>query len=485
MAFFALFSWLPLALVLFARLPSVQGIIWVVLLPYLYLPERFKINLPGLPDLDKTAMISIGLVLAMVVHGQKLRAELGDTRPRMDDARLLKVSLWGCAAALLIGLFATVMNNREALQFGPTWLPAARPWDALSDIVKWVLAFLPFFFATKYLSSPKAHRILLTALTLAALGYSVLILVELRFSPQLHRWIYGYHQHSFAQHIRSGYRPMVFLQHGLWVGFFIFMALISSAAMWKITQESKWRLRTIWIFLILLLSQNVGALMIGAVMLAVFFWFSSRGQKWFIAIVSVSVLFFPALRQSQVVPSDQIVATIEAVSPARAQSLEFRLDNEDQLLDRVWEKKWTGWGGWARDRVYNERGRDLTVSEGRWIQTLGQQGWIGYLGLFGLLILPLITLALSRRIQNIPLETMALALIASGNLIYMIPNSTMTPIGLMVFGAVAGFVLYGADEKTETDEAETHQKRRATRYTRFGPREGVGRQGASRVTPRG
>src|SRR5204863_66271 len=54
--------------------------------------------------------------------------------------------------------------------------------------------------------------------------YSVLILWEVRMSPQLHATVYGAspRQADFAQAIRwGGYRPIVFMPHGLAVALFI------------------------------------------------------------------------------------------------------------------------------------------------------------------------------------------------------------------------------------------------------------------------
>ncbi|MEZ4288411.1 MAG: hypothetical protein R3A47_09765 [Polyangiales bacterium] len=64
--------------------------------------------------------------------------------------------------------------------------------------------------------------------------YSLLQLVELRFSPQLHRWIYGYHQHNFVQTIRAGgYRPMVFMSHGLAVSLFTATAAMAAMGLYR------------------------------------------------------------------------------------------------------------------------------------------------------------------------------------------------------------------------------------------------------------
>ena len=49
------------------------------------------------------------------------------------------------------------------------------------------------------------------------------MLVEVRLSPQINTWIYGFFQHDFIQMMRyGGFRPIVFLPHGLWVAFFAY-----------------------------------------------------------------------------------------------------------------------------------------------------------------------------------------------------------------------------------------------------------------------
>ena len=71
-------------------------------------------------------------------------------------------------------------------------------------------------------------------LIVAGLCYSVPMLFEVRMSPQLHTWIYGYFPHSFVQQMREGgFRPVVFLGHGLLTAFFIMSAAVAAAAFWQ------------------------------------------------------------------------------------------------------------------------------------------------------------------------------------------------------------------------------------------------------------
>lgn len=467
MATFALLIWPILALVIFAHAKFVPAIITAAVVPYLLLPEAFAIPLPGLPDLDKTAIISIGLVAGIVIYRKRARAkaELTELNTANRGAAVMLLSL---LAIVVVGIVFTVMGNREMLVFGPTVLPAMRSWDAISLIGDLTLLLIPFFIARRYLATQKEHRALLTAFVIAGLFYSLLMLVEIRLSPQLHRWVYGYHQSSFLQHIRDGFRPMVFLQHGLWVGFLMFMTVMAAAGLWKADRNVKWLWAGGWLLFILMISKNLGAVMIAFLCLGIFFIFLRKMQIWAVIAIALTTLTYPALRQAEFIPLDEILAAASLVSEDRAQSLEFRLNNEDQLLRRAFEKPLAGWGGWARDRIYDEYGDDISISEGTWILVLGSRGWIGYVGFFGLLTFSLFALSATARRKEIPYETMALALICAGNLIYMIPNATLTPIGLMCFGALAGFVQFDAAKSFGQQADDTQPTRRIpTRYTRF------------------
>ncbi len=465
MASFVLLCWPVLAPLLFARLATPTALVTVVILPYLFLPEAYAINLPGLPDLNKNMAISLGLVICLLLFQQRIRADLAVQPPRPVYPGL-KALLWACIVLMVLAGFLTVLSNGEALRFGPRYIPPARAWDAISLSGQRLLVLLPFWFAARYMAHPDMHQTLLKALAIAVLGYSLLMLVEIRLSPQLHNWVYGYHQHSFLQHIRDGYRPKVFLQHGIWVGFLVLMGVMAATALWRITGKKTWLFAALWIYVILVLSENLAAFAIATMLLAMFFVLGARLKRWFVLVVAIFVLFFPALRQGQLVPTQTIVSLARAVDEERAGSLAYRLRNEDALLERAWQKPLTGWGGWGRGQVYDAEGRDITVSEGRWIQTLSRFGWLGYIALFGLLTTPLLVLALGRRLGPIPTETITLALIASGNLIYMIPNSTMTPVGLLVFGAVAGYAIYGPQKRNEAEDAPPEDPRHV-RYTRF------------------
>src|SRR6185436_7439295 len=97
-----------------------------------------------------------------------------------------------------------------------TVLPAFATHDVLSEIVRTTLSpLVPFFLGRTLFKTSDDAKDILRAFVFSALVYAPFILIELRLSPQMHAWIYGYGQLQFAQGIRGqGYRPIVFMAHG-------------------------------------------------------------------------------------------------------------------------------------------------------------------------------------------------------------------------------------------------------------------------------
>ena len=81
---------------------------------------------------------------------------------------------------------------------------------------------LPYFIGRIYLGNFKWMRELAIAIFIGGLVYVPLCIYEMKFSPILHMQVYGFAQNSIAQQIRlGGWRPMVFLPHGIAVGLFM------------------------------------------------------------------------------------------------------------------------------------------------------------------------------------------------------------------------------------------------------------------------
>jgi hypothetical protein len=150
------------------------------------------------------------------------------------------------------------------------------------------------------------------------------------------------------------------------------------------------------------------------------------------------------------------------INEERASSLGFRLRNEDLLAQKALEHPWFGWGGWGRSRVFDDFGRDLSVTDGGWIIALGQYGFLGLAGTFGILLLPCF-MAIRRFGNQLVTTTTAapiVALMATVSLfaIDSLLNDFPNPIYLLCAGAVGSVVSLVPDQifpSTFLNEART------------------------------
>lgn len=459
----ALLSWPLIAVGIFAALGPARGLVWTLLIGFLFLPEDFAFDLPALPAYDKYSVISLSLVLGILVaqRHEKSVPELVDPLVRNVITLLIIV--------LFAGMAITVFDNTEPLMRSGRYQPGHSIRGLVSFMSDTLIVMVPFFLARRWLADPETHAEFLRAIVILAMLYSLLVLFERRMSPQLNRWFYGLEGDAWLQHIRGGgFRAMVFVGHGLVVGYFYMVAVLAAVGMARGTTGERriiYSLCAFWLLIVLYLSRNMGATVLALVFVPALAIFSRRMLLWIATAVCFLFMFYPAAQQAHLIPNQGLVNLVLKVSAERAESIEFRFDNEEGLLARALEKPVFGWGGWGRSRVINEYGRDTSVTDGIWIIRLGQFGWVGYFSYFGLMTLPLVFLW---RRKVIPPATMALAMITTANIIYLIPNSTLGVLAWMIVGTTAGFLQYGRTENmAKAVETGGPGARRGTVYSRF------------------
>ncbi|MEO0929111.1 MAG: hypothetical protein AAFY14_00470 [Pseudomonadota bacterium] len=462
-----LFAWPLISLGIFAGLGVVRGFIAAILVGYLLLPENFMIDVPLLPPYDKRTAITAGLMLALFAFRKEFQEVASESR---SVDKPFSIALGLCAVVLLLIPAFVFLTNRSPLFFGPTVLPAHTPKDVISGVWTTLVVMMPFFFARRILTTEDSHRMLLQALLAAGFIYSFLALFELRMSPQLNNWIYGYFPHQWLQHIRGGgFRPVIFLKHGLWLGFFLLSVVLAAIALSRTnnpTMRMAYLMLAFWMFAVLFLSRNLGATLLGIMFVPVVLFLGRRLQLLAATVVACLFLSYPILLQSNALPIDRFLSAVEQASPKRAQSLETRLINDQRFLERAQEKPVFGWGRYGRWRVYDETGRDVSIADGLWIILLGTTGWVGYIGFFGLFILPVVALYRVRKRKELTLVTTGMAVIMAANFVYLIPNSALNTIGYAMAGALAGFIQFDLKRaRQKTEDADTQERR--VRYTRF------------------
>ena len=365
----------------------------------------------------------------------------------MGVERLLpKGWVLGLTLMAALGVMATTLTNADPVPAGPFFLPGMQVYDMVSVLMSLAIMLIPFLLGWRFLGGVTGQRALLMAFAIGGMLYAPLMLIEVRLSPQLNTWIYGFFPHSFAQHVRGGgFRPIVFLPHGLWVGIFMAMAILSALALWRVTPTGarpfdrlRWLVLAGGLLVVLVLAKSLGALAITLVLGAVVLFGGRRMVLLAAAGVAALVLIYPMARGAGLVPVEAVVSLAESIDAERAGSFQFRLENEDQLLAKANEKALFGWGTWGRGLIYNSWGNRTSVTDGSWIIVMNSFGWVGYLAQFGLLCIPAIRLALRR---GIGAEAGFLAVVLAANLLDLIPNATLEPITWLLAGAVAGTVL--------------------------------------------
>lgn len=433
-AWLVLLSWPLVTYLFFRKMTPDRALIWTVLGAYMLLPPLLKIDLPVVPDVTKDSLPGLmGVVMVLFVLRDRL-----SLIPQSWIGR-------GLLVVFVLSPFATVLTNGEVIPKGPREvIQGMRIYDSLAAVINQGIEILPFFLARRYLATEKAMRNLLLALVTAGLIYSVPMVIETQLSPQMNVWIYGYFQHDFWQTVRAGgYRPIVFMPHGLWVAFFAFMAALAAATVFKVgpaLRRPKQGAVTLYLLAMVAACKSMGAILYSAVLIPVMLMAPRRWQVLLASAVAVLVMTYPILRGAHLIPMQEITEFAGKFSADRAASFQFRVDNEELLLAHAERKILFGWGGYGRNMVYDEFTGRSNIADGMWIITMGIYGWTGYIAQFGLLVLPLLLLGREVWSQRSPVSpwVASVSLIFAANLLDLLPNGTLIPFTWLMAGALLG-----------------------------------------------
>jgi hypothetical protein len=416
-------------------LPVEVAAIWSLLGGYMLLPSGLTVDVPLLPPIDKMGIATISTLLLCWMKGTPT------PRPRQS----MLVYLF-CAAFVLAPIFTSLGNSYE-LHAGRLSIPGFYPVDGLKVAGRNLLALGPLYIGTRYLYTDAARRMLLKALASAMVFYSVPMLFEVRMSPQLHRWIYGYFPHdAFNQQIRDGgFRPVVFLDHGLTLAEFTAICAIAAVILARAkTRVLRWPAGAISTYLggLLLLCKSLGPI-IYLVLFAPLIMLT-RPRLWvkIACALSLVVCAYPLLRNHGLAPTQLVSQVASSVSADRSASLDVRLVNEEQLLQKANEKPMFGWGTWGRNRVFDQwTGKDISITDGGWIVQFGTYGWFGYLALFGLLAAAMFRAhrAIGPEVTPATIELGGLTLLLTVYVVDQIPNASPMSLTLLVAGSIAAF----------------------------------------------
>lgn len=433
LAYIALFCWPIYIRWALLRYPTKTAIFICFTLAALLLPSDFKVDFPLIPPLDKNSVTYLSLVIFLVILGRKFRIFL----PGLPTKLIL---------AYLGATFISSMLNSDPVFTGLNVLPGISLYDSLTFVLLSFLRMTPFFFGRYFSTGLRDAEGYYKLLVIMALVYSLPMLLEMRISPQLQHMIYGFNAADFLQQIRDGgYRPMVFYGHGLGLAFWFSTCIIALVTLIKCKTRRIGRFPSGFVlgyFLIVLFLCKTWSAMF-YVMLGIGFilLLSPRRQVKFAFIIALLVMLYPMAKVSGVLPEKEIISSIAESDPSRAQSLAFRLKNENVLLEHAFDRPYFGWSGYGRIFVYDDFGKNKTIVDGRWIIELAANGFVGFFFYYAILLLPLYYA--KKNVDKIedPIDKIyfaSLAVILLIGILDSIPNTGMISIHFFLAGALLG-----------------------------------------------
>ena len=418
-----MFLWGPIVVLLFAVLRPRRAVIVGFLAAWLFLPMT-SYEIPGLPDYTKAAATSVCVLIgAMLFDMQRLL----QFRFRWFD---IPMAIW-CAVP-----FAASIANSHGFYDGAS--------GVLIQLFTWGI---PYFLGRTYFTDFESLQELAIGIFIGGLVYMPLCWFEIRMSPQLHRMFYGEYQHAFEQTKRfAGWRPMVFMRHGLMVSSWMAAASLLGFWMWYTGAVRRIRGVSIGWPLTLLVLTTILCKSIGAILLMVAGMLLLVSTHALRSAILVGLLFlipptYIAVRTTQSWDGTQAVKAVQSVSEERAYSLGTRFHNEDMLIARAFEKPVMGWGRWGDHRVLDDVGKDISITDGFWIITFGRYGLVGLISAFTAIMFMSVRIwqhcrgATWTQPHLAPAVAMAVVLLMFS--IDCLPNSMVNPIFLLCAGAIA------------------------------------------------
>ncbi len=431
----ALFGFIPFCFLLFAFLPARKAVIYNFIAAWLFLPMA-SLQIHGLTEYNKMSAACVGVLLSALVFD-------------IDSILAFRPMIWD------IPMFVWC-----TCPFISSYFNGYGPYDGFSAIAYQTTTWgLPYFIGRIYFNDLQGLRELAHGIIIGGLLYVPLVWYEIRMSPQLHRIVYGYMQYEFSQSKRyGGFRPMVFMQHGLAVS--MWMATTAMTAFWLWWSKSFdhiMGIKTGWVALILLVTaaatHSVGAIVLMGLALMVL-WLT-RVTRWSIWIILLTLgpPTWIVVRTANLWTGSDVVEFLDQHDPRSAQSLKVRLQSERVLADHALQQPIYGWTGWKLRAGYVQSGQS-DVPDQMWIIAFGKFGLIGLVSLTVSLLMPVLLLAwrIPVRYWSHPgaAPAAALGVLLTQHMSDLCFNAMVNPIFILCAGGLTGmaFSLRGAAQPT-------------------------------------
>lgn len=433
----AMFGWIPLVLAVFCFCRPRNAVLFALFGAWLFLPMA-GYGFVGLPDYGK-------------YNAGPLAAMLGVLLFDAGRLRQLRLSMWDLPMLVLL---VSPMISAIMAGYGMYEGFSSIAGIAASSGLAYLLGRLYFFDA-------EGRRSLAMAFFVAGLVYVPFCLIEMRFSPQLHRTVYGFAQHEFAQTYRmGGWRPTVFMQHGLAVGLFMAAAAVIGVWLWMTKQLRTFAGLPMAFWALLLLGTAIlckSAFALAMLMVALPVLLIVRLTHWTVPVLLLALLppAYMVGRITGVIESQQILTFVEPTVGEQIGSLSVRIRSEEILVPLAMQHPMWGAGRWSRLVEDSQGGRTderdfgfLVVPDALWVITLANRGLVGLGALVLVFLVPV--LALFRKGANGTSDSQrafdpatALALVLVMHMTDNLLNAMAGPVFWLIASALTGMLARG------------------------------------------
>jgi len=422
----AMYGWIPVVLYLFIRFPPQRAVIISMVVAWQFLPQ-LDLPIPGLPPYTKMSAACYGVLLGTLIY---------------DTARFTSLKPGWIDIPMLICSFCPIIS--QVTNGGSPLSPT------LNQIVTWGM---PYLLGRLYLTSLDGLRQLAIGIYAGGLAYIPFTIIEGFRGPILHQMVYGVNAfEDWGQARRmGGWRPVVFMQHGLMVGLWMMTAALVGFWLWQTGALKKFQgrnMKTLVIVLIIafLLCRSTGAYSLFAMALIVLFCAKQFKTSLPLLLIIGYIIFYLYLAASGQFSSAEVISFItQLFGEERASSLAFRFRNEEILGDKARLRFLFGWGDSGGNRVYNEYGDDVSVTDSLWIIAFGVNGVVGLVSLFSSLLIPVVALCFkypartwsNPKVAPAAILGITLAMYAFDSVL----NAMTNPIFMLIAGGISGLVL--------------------------------------------
>ncbi len=426
-----LFGWIPLTIILFFYLKPHRAVIFSVIGGCLLLPT-YGYNLPGIPGYGKATAITLGLILGGRLSGKRQR--------KTFDWKLYDLPM----LIFCLCPIATSLNNGLGIYDGLS--------SSFGTFMMWGG---PYFAARIYFDTKEKLHELCLGIVIGGLIYLPLCLFEIRMSPKLNKIFYGYFPHDWGQHKRyGGWRPIVFMQHGLMVS--LWMANTTIVAFWLLWSRSLTHLKRLpmqfivpvmIITTILCKSANAwSAIVIGSC----FYFIHSQFRTNFPFLLLILIVFvYPVLRIFEYASRQEIeLFFVHIFDAERVGSLMIRLYQEDLFTIKAMERPFLGWGGFSRGWPIEPMTGERLVKmiDSLWLIFFSKYGFVGLTSFFSsLLIGPwLVFRSNKQRLENANIDTLVPVVLSVVVVLFMLDclfNGMVNQVYILTSGALVSWYL--------------------------------------------